>query len=358
MRFYENKSVKKYNTFGVDVRAQYFATLEKEHEIAEVQAFANQKDLPVKYIGSGSNVLFVNDYAGLVVKVGVKGRTVSSENENMISITLGAGEDWHEFVTWAVAKGYEGVENLALIPGTIGGAVVGNIAAYGQNVSDVLESVTVNDAFSGKTHTYSVNECELSYRSSIFKRQRNLVVLSATFKLRKEYETLETAYHERKGRFGGIEEVLQRIAKPPYSMQDIYNAVVDIRTRKLPDPRKEGTVGSIFINPVVTKQQFIELSKKIPELQSYPVENLSYTIKNWEKVMADMVKIPAGRLLDFLGWSGVIKGNVSVSPKHALCVVTNKKASGQEIYEFFQMLQNDVHEKLGVYLETEIDIIK
>lgn len=353
----ENVSLKLYNTFGVDVRARYFARVESVEELTSL--LRNSKKYRNMYIlGGGSNVLFIRNFDGLVVQVSVMGKRVVEETPENVLVYVAAGENWHYLVTWSVENNYEGIENMALIPGTIGGAIVGNIAAYGQNLSDVLVSVEVLDQQQQKVITIPKASCELQYRSSRFKRERNLVVLGATIELRKQYDTLETSYHERKGRFGSIEEELKKFAETPYKMKDVYEAVIRIRKNKLPDPAEQGTVGSYFINPMVTKEKYEELAKKIPELQSYPVEDLRYTQKDWQDIKDSHVKIPAGRLLDELGWRGKWEGHVGISDKHALCVITDKQATGQEIFEFAEKVKKSTFDAYGIELESEIDIVR
>lgn len=349
------KSLKRYNYYGVDVFAdKFFLITDKQQLTKFVGKVSTLDDLLV--LGGGSNLLLTKNVP-LVLFVAITGRTIIEDTEETVLVELGAGEEWHDFVTWAVDHDYEGVENMALIPGTIGGAVVGNIAAYGQNLSDVFVSAEVFDVISGKFSTFTKEECRLQYRDSRFKHERQYIVASARFELKKQYEALETTYHERKGRYGSLEEVLQETAKPPYSIRDVYQAVITIRTRKLPNPAEEGTVGSFFINPTVSKEKFAELSQLVPELQSYPVEDLRYTQKNWQEIQANYVKVPAGRLLDELGWRGKWEGNVGVSAKHALCVISNRNATGKEIFEFTEKMKKTVLDAYGVELESEIRIV-
>jgi UDP-N-acetylmuramate dehydrogenase len=355
MEIQKQYSLKSRNTFGVDVTAGFYAQVSTEEELREVLHASTWEKVYV--LGDGSNVLFTKDFEGLVIGMAIKGRKILDENDKSVLIKLGAGESWHEFVTWAVEQDYEGAENMALIPGTIGGAVAGNIAAYGQNLSDVLETVSVYDRQEEKLKELLKSECELQYRSSIFKRKAELIITAATFRLRKQFDQLETSYHERKGRYGSLEDELKSGGPPPYTMKDVYHAVTRIRRKKLPDPAEEGTVGSFFINPMVTKEKYEELAAKVPELQSYPVEDLRYTRTDWQTINEKYVKIPAGRLLDELGWRGKWEGDVGVSEKHALCVVTNKKATGIEVQKFIEKMKQSVYEKYGIELQSEVDIV-
>lgn len=355
MEVKKNVSLKDLNTFGIDIRANAFIRVTSVEELQ--QLFRKPTYAKTFVLGGGSNVLFTRDFNGLVIQIDCKGREIIEETEKTVTVRIGAGENWHQLVTWAVDNGYEGIENMALIPGTIGGAVVGNIAAYGQNISDVLVSVTIFDMKSRRISVIFKNECELHYRSSIFKRNKNLIVIDATCELRTQFDKLETSYHERKGRYGSLEEELLNKGNPPYTMKDVYDAVIRIRQKKLPNPENEGTVGSFFVNPLITKEKYVELSTKISELQSYPAEDLKYTRANWQDIKENYVKIPAGRLLDELGWRGKWEGNVGVSSKHALCVVTNKRATGDEVLQFVSKMKKSVRDAYGLELESEVDIV-
>jgi len=310
-------------------------------------------------LGDGNNILFRNDYDGLIIKPGLKGKEIINETEEYIDIKLYSGEDWEEFVTWAVNNNYQGIENMALIPSSIGGAVSQNIAAYGQNIMDVVLELDSIDLENGSKKVFSNKECEYRYRDSIFKSKykNRYLIVSATFRLKKIYNELETSYHERASRYGSLENELQAISKPPYTIKDVMNAVISQRNKKLPSITEYGTCGSVFANPIVSKQKYEELSKIIPELQSYPVDKLQYTIKEWSKIEEDSVKIPAGRIIDQLGWLGKWEGNVGVYDKHALCVVTNRKASGEEVYNFLEKIRSNVKDTYDIDLTYEINII-
>jgi UDP-N-acetylmuramate dehydrogenase len=246
-----------------------------------------------------------------------------------------------------------------MIPSSIGGAVSQNIAAYGQNIMDVIESLEAFDLEGRVFKTFTNEECEYEYRSSVFKtKYRNrFIIISAIFKLNKVAEELETSYHERASRYGSLESELQTFAKEPYSIQDVMKAVQNLRTKKLPSIEEYGTCGSVFANPIVTKERYLELAKEIPELQSYPVNKLDYSRKDWFDIDEEYVKIPAGRIIDYLGWLGKWEGNVGVYDKHALCVVTNRKATGKEVFDFLEKIRQNVEDEYAIELEYEINII-
>ncbi len=222
---------------------------------------------------------------------------------------------------------------------------------------DVIESVNTIDLKTGDKKTFNNKECEFTYRSSIFKsKEKNRYLITSTiFKLKKESNDLEISYFERKSRYGSLEDELRSFAKEPYSIQDVMQAVINQRKKKLPSIKEYGTCGSVFENPIVTKEKYVSLSKRISELQSYPVEKLLYK-KDYKEDEKEYVKIPAGRVIDELGWRGKWKGNVGMFEKHALCLVTNRKATGKEIYNFLEEIRKDVKNKYDIDLNYEINI--
>lgn len=355
----KNKSLKKLNQYGVDVKAKYFVKLSNLNDLEELKKSDLLKEKNILILGEGNNILFRDDYDGLVIKPMFKGKEVVKEDDKNVWIKVYSGEDWEEFVKWAVKNNYQGIENLTMIPSSIGGAVSQNIAAYGQNIMDIVESLYTFDLKEKEFRKFSNKECEYEYRSSVFKKRykNKFIITYAIFKLNKIVDELETSYHERTSRYGSLEEELQKFSKEPYSIQDVMKAVQNIRTRKLPSVDEYGTCGSVFANPIVTKDKYFELAEKIPELQSYPVNKLQYTRKDWYDIDEEYVKIPAGRIIDYLGWLGKWEGNVGVYDRHALCVVTNRKAKGKEIYNFLEKIKKDVKEKYDIDLEYEINII-
>lgn len=359
MQVKENVSLKAFNTFSVDVKAKYFVEVESEKEIKEVLSKYSKERILI--LGGGSNTLFLNDIDGLVIKVNLLGKTVVKEDEEFVYIACRSGENWDEFVRWTVDNGYAGLENMVMIPGTVGGAVAQNIAAYGQNITDTFVALKAVEIITGEEKEFTAEECGFQYRSSSFKREwRNkYLITSSLFKLKKNAHTFELNYHERAGRYGSLLGELQTIAKEPYTLKDVEKAVVNQRTKRLPSVEEFGTCGSFFENPVVTMEKYKELSKKIVDLQCYPVQNLSYEIRDWKNYSeGEYVKIPAGRLLDELGWLGKWDGNVGVSEKHALCVVSNKKATGKEILKFIKEMQKSVKDAYGIDLVTEVNILE
>ncbi len=364
MASYELKkdfSLKEYNSFGVDVKARYFAVIDTPDQLTELLSDNRLQNLPQVIIGDATNILFTKDYNGVVIKVNIKDREVISEDDESVILKVGAGEDWHEFIMYAVENSWGGVENMALIPGTVGGACAGNIAAYGQNFCDVFVGLEAIDRESGELVKFDASDFDITYRVPIFRKMEaedRYIITHVMMRLIKDPDSLETSYHERKGRYGSLEDELATFAKEPYTIKDIAQAVINIRERKLPDVEKVGSCGSFFRNPVVTVEKFKQLSEQIDELQSYPVDKLSYDLKDWQKVDdLEYVKIPAGRLLDELGWRGKWIGNAGVDPRHALCVISNKQATGEEILKVANEMKNQVRREYGVELESEVRII-
>lgn len=359
MEIFHNKSLKELNQYGVDVKAKYFVTLNSLEDLDELKDSELLKEDRILILGEGNNILFRGDFDGLVIKPEFKGKKIVKEDDKNVWVKIYSGEDWEKFVEWAVENAYQGIENMTMIPSSIGGAVSQNIAAYGQNIMDVIESLYAFDIKKKEFKEFSNEDCKYEYRSSIFKTdyKNRYIIIYAIFKLNKVAEELETSYHERASRYGSLESELQTFAKEPYSIKDVMKAVQNLRTKKLPSIDEYGTCGSVFANPIVTKDRYFELSGKIPELQSYPIDKLQYTRKDWFDIDEEYVKIPAGRIIDHLGWLGKWEGNVGVYDKHALCVVTNRKAKGDELFDFLEKIRKNVKDEYNIDLEYEINII-
>lgn len=358
----QHENLADHTTMRAIAYANFYAEANSIEDLKKI--FETLKEFPeTKWmvLGGGSNTIFAKDFDGLIIHMNIMGKEVLEETDDHVLIRVGAGGDWHEFVTYAVENHWQGLENMAYIPGTVGAAPVQNVAAYGGNMEDVFESLEALNVETLEVETMKEDRLEFGYRSSAFKTtlKGKYVITSVTFKLNIGQYELETSYHERKNRYGSLEDSLKEVAKEPYDIKDVYNAVINIRKQKLPDPRDIGTVGSFFVNPVVTEEKYQELAQKLPELQSYPVEDLSYKIKDWDNIKDDYVKIPAGRLLDDeLGWRGKWEGNVGVFQNHALCVVTNFKATGKEIKDFTEKMKQSVLDAYGIELESEVNIIE
>ena len=345
--------IKDLNTLRISARANYFVAVTENNQLSEILKLPDYKNLPKLILGGGSNILFTKDFPGLVIKIETQGKVVVHEDQQNVYLKVASGENWHDLVSYTVDHNWGGIENLALIPGTAGASPVQNIAAYGQNLSDTLESVEYLDIKQNQTKTLTASECKLSYRDSVFKHELRdrAIITSITIKLRKNPD-LETSYYSIGGRNDSLIAELEKISQKPYSIKDVFNAVVAIRSRKLLDWKVKPTVGSFFVNPIVSKKTLATLQTEISNLQFYSVDGLEYGNTGNDST----VKIPVGRLLDHLGWKGKTVGNCMVSEKLASILTHNGKATGKEFLEFVELIKADVKAKLGVDLQTEVNI--
>jgi UDP-N-acetylmuramate dehydrogenase len=352
----ENFPLKELNTFGLDVRARYFATIDSDgclEALFDAGIFRERKFL---ILGHGSNVLFSSDYDGLVVRMSLRGKRVVREDPDRVLVEVWGGEDWSELVAYTVDRDWGGIENLAMVPGTVGAAPIQNIACYGQNLVDVFVSLDAVDLATGTLKTFTREECAFSYRESMFKRSagKRYLVTKVRLSLSKNPVT-DTSYHSR---YDSIEDELRAGARPPYTIRDVYRAVCTIRTRKLPDVKEVGSAGSFFKNPVVTREKVGELRKMAPGLQVYPVDQLLYA--QGAKVLVDdatHLKVPAGWLLEEMGWKGRRIGNCGLWPQHALIVVNYGGATPGELLDFVETVREAFSQRYGIRLENEVNVI-
>lgn len=357
MNLQENYSLKADNTFRIDVTAKYFAEIYSNDELLALlqdEKYKNEKKL---VLGDGANLLFTKDYDGLVIKLKLKGINVVEENDQCVILDISAGENWHELVMYAVDKGWGGIENMIYIPGTVGAAAVQNIAAYGQNISDVFESLDAINIESLEKKQFRKPECEFEYRDSRFKTREmgKYIVTNVRLKLSKN-PVLNTSYFETGKSFAknvSLSGELADIENP--SIKDVANAVMNIRKNKLPDIHDVGTAGSFFKNPVVTQENYQELKKRDPDLQCYPTDGLRYSSVD-DLSKESMVKIPAARLLDNLGWKGKRIGQVGTHPTQALAVV-NYGGTGEEVLKFTEEMQKAVKNAYDIELDREVLVI-
>lgn len=332
-----NISLLPYHTFGAKVTADYFTTFSTVDELTSI---VNQKKerLPFLILGGGSNVLFTKNYHGLIIKNEIKGFEVIHENEKEVTLKIGAGENWHETVLKTTEKGWQGIENLALIPGTMGASPIQNIGAYGVEVKDVIESVTFYHLEEKCIKTYQNAECHFGYRNSIFKKELKgkIVVTSVTIKLNKKFD-FNTSY-------GVIEEEIKRQNITRLTPAMLAQIIIKIRESKLPNPSEIGNCGSFFKNPVLLKED----AQKV--IDNYP--NAPHYIVNDNKI-----KIPAGWLIQTAGWKGKSLGNVGTYPKQALVLVNNGGATGEEAWNLALQIQKDVKDQFGITIEPEVNIV-
>lgn len=360
--FREQVNLKDYSTMRIGSTSSLMVEVNSVKDaIKLINITKSFPELKIKVIGDGANTIFVNQFDGLVIKNSIKGRKIVKEDNEHIWITSGAGEDWHELVTYAVENNWAGIENLAFIPGRVGAAPIQNIAAYGQNLDETFYQLEAINLQSGEIQTFNKDQCQFKYRDSIFKNELKdkYLITSVSLCLNKDIKKLETDYHERKGRYGSLEDALKVVAEEPYTIKDVYNAVIYIRKKKLPDPSEIGTCGSFFKNAHVSKEKYLELSEKVEDLQSYPAEQLKYSVKEgeWTQIQDDIVKVPVARLLDELGWKGKWIGNVGISETHALCLVSNGKATSEELFTFIEAVKASMRETYGIELEEEVNVL-
>lgn len=331
------KNLKDLNTFMVPSRAKYFAEFSDKDELFEIlksSEFSQNLDTFL-VLGGGSNILFKSDFEGFILKNNIKGINVIAEDEESVTVKVGAGENWNNFVMWSVEKGLWGLENLVYIPGTVGASPVQNIGAYGTEVSDLIQFVDSVRVHNTEHTIFFKNECEFSYRDSFFKKNKDFIITHVAFKLLKDSRP--------KISYGKISELLeQKNIKNPSSF-DMANIVKEIRQSKLPEVGELGMAGSFFKNPVVSENLFKELLVKFPEIVFFDVPGGK--------------KIPAGWLLEKAGYKNYQKGNVGNYKKHALIVTHNGKGNGQEVFAHVQDIILKIKNIFNIDLEPEVNII-
>ncbi len=337
IRFSENYSLKPHNTFGIEARAKYFFEFT---DVDDLSVFLNSnesiKDEKILIIGEGSNILFMNDFDGLVIHPNLPGIQVVKEDRQNIWLEVGAGEVWDEFVQYSVDDQLGGIENLSLIPGSVGAAPVQNIGAYGQEVGNVVEKVKGFDLSNNMLIEFSAEQCGFGYRSSIFKSKlkNSFIITSVVFRLEKFPEFVLN--------YGQVEEKVKE--KGEVNLHSVREAVIEIRESKLPDVKDLGNAGSFFKNP--------ELDIKIAEMLKTQYENIPiYPTK------PGLAKLAAGWLIEKAGWKGVREGDVGVHEKQALVLVNYSNSTGQQIYDFSEKIKQSVFEKFGVELEREVNCV-
>ena len=361
MKLLSDISLRDKNTLRLDVNAKYFAEVISSEGLQELMQSHEYKNSEHLVVGDGANILFTKDYEGLVIKMGIRGINKVDEYSNKVVVEANAGENWHNLVTYAVENNWGGIENLAYIPGTVGAAPVQNIAAYGQNLTDTFISLSAVNLDTGEKKTFTKEECQFSYRESIFKQELgDKYIITQVRLLLNKNPDLNTSYFETGSTYtknASLKAELEAIKGPPYSIKDIYHAVINIRTKKLPDFKKIGTAGSFFKNPMVTWQRYQELRDSDPDLQWYPPDNLLYTNDESAMKSNDLVKIPAGRLVDNLGWKGKRLGDVGVYPFQALNIVNYGNATPIEVLDMVNRIHAHVLNKYDINLEPEVRII-
>jgi UDP-N-acetylmuramate dehydrogenase len=332
-----NISLKQYNTFGIDVKAKHFVSVKS---VEELKSVLNLEAFPEKFIlGGGSNMLLTKDVDVLVIHLDLKNIEIISKNEDTVIVKVATGENWHDFVLWCLEHNFGGIENLSLIPGNVGATPIQNIGAYGVELKDVFVSCEALHINTQKVRIFTKEECKFEYRNSIFKQdlKGKYVILNITLELTNKNHKINTSY-------GAITEELKKMKVESPSIQDVSNAVITIRESKLPNPKVIGNSGSFFKNPIISKSHFNTLKINFPELPSYSVSE-------------ENIKIPAGWLIEHLGFKGKRFGNYGVHNKQALVLVNYDDAKGEDIFKLSQLIQSTVKRIFDINLELEVNII-
>lgn len=336
----ENYSLAQLNTFGIPCIAQQFAEIQHTSDLTKVLQAAGFPE-KVLLLGGGSNVLLPDHFPGLVIHNRVKGMEVIAQEGYEVVISAGSGVNWHELVLWTIRQGFSGIENMALIPGTVGAAPIQNIGAYGIELQDVFESLTVVDMRSGASQEFSAEDCHFGYRDSIFKKKS----VAGKFYLSKIKLRIKHSNHQVNTSYGALQSQLAQWKIESPTAADVAAAVISIRRSKLPDWRQYGNAGSFFKNPVISMSEWNNLKQSYPDAPHYPVGEQE-------------IKVPAGWLIDQAGWKGKSIGKVGCYKNQALVIVNHGGASGQEIYDFSTQVAESVKEKFGVELEREVRLIE
>jgi len=337
MQIQHDVSLQSFNTFGIAAQATAFA---KASSVDELRAILreNNGQRPVFILGGGSNILLTQDVPFLVIKNDIKGIEIIGETATKAILAVGGGENWHEFVRWALRQNLGGIENLSLIPGTVGAAPIQNIGAYGVELQDVFVKLEAVELATGELHTFRKADCQFGYRNSIFKNEYKgkFCITRVVFELSKQHH-INTSY-------GALRQTLadRNISEP--TIQDVSDAVISIRQSKLPDPAELGNSGSFFKNPEIPRSQFEQLQQQFPKIVHYDLPN-------------DMVKVPAGWLIEQCGWKGKRIGNTGAHKNQALVLVNYGGATGEEVWQLARRIMRSVEEKFGIRLTPEVNVI-
>lgn len=333
MELQQNVSLLAFNTFGIDVPAAYYTELHKEEDVAALAALRR----PLHVLGGGSNVLLTGPVKGVVVRNRLKGISLLREDDSNVWLRVAAGEIWHELVLHTISHGWGGLENLALIPGTVGAAPIQNIGAYGVEAKETIESVSYFDLEEERMVTIENEACQFGYRDSVFKHtlKGRVLITSVVFKLSK-HPFFNTSY-------GAIEEELHKMGVDTPSVNAVAQAVINIRSSKLPDPAKVGNAGSFFKNPTISRSEYNNLLAAYPGMPHF-------------KVSEELVKVPAAWLIEQCGWKGHRRGDAGVHDRQALVLVNLGTATGAELWHLSGEIVSSVQERFSIVLEREVQV--
>lgn len=338
MNIEENYNLKALNTFGINADAKLYTGVASVADLKELNHYLRASKVPYLILGGGSNILFTKDFDGLIIKINLRGIEPINEDTDHIYIKAMAGENWDEFVGYCVSMNYGGLENLSLIPGSVGASPVQNIGAYGVELKDVFHKLEFYDLSSGEIRTLKSDTCRFGYRNSIFKNElkKKGIILSVTFRLSKK-PVPHTDY-------GSIKDELALMKINDPGIQDIRNAVINIRRSKLPDPVEIGNAGSFFKNPTVDADFHSNLKRRFTQLVSYKQTDGTF-------------KLAAGWLIEQCGWKGKRIGDAGVHEKQALVMVNYGNAKGNEIIHLAEKVRESVFAMFGVRLDFEVNIV-
>jgi UDP-N-acetylmuramate dehydrogenase len=337
LQIQRNVSLKNFNTFGVEANAAYFVEINHKDELAELFLDPQWKEMKTLVLGGGSNLLLVNDFDGLVIRINIRG-IEHRINHNEVFIEAGAGEVWNDLVNFCVTRGYAGIENLSLIPGSVGASPVQNIGAYGVELQDVFFSCCAFEIATGQFKTFTKANCKFGYRESIFKSEVKDQYIIVSIKLQ-----LSLIPHFNLN-YGAIEQELANRGITSPTIKDVSQVVSHIRVSKLPDPSTIGNAGSFFKNPVIDAKAFEIIHSKFPEIVNYPAGNHE-------------VKLAAGWLIEQCGWKGKVVGHTGTWKNQSLVLVNHGGATGLEVYTLSSQIIDSVYTKFGVMLQREVNII-
>lgn len=338
MNILSNVSLKSYNTFGIDAYGKYFTEVKSVDDFLNLQMDKIYQTTERLIIGGGSNILLTQDVPGLVIKNSLKGIEIVKEEGDEVYVKCSSGEVWHQFVMWCIDKGFGGLENLSLIPGCTGASPMQNIGAYGVEIKDCFYELEAIHTQTGELLKFNASDCEFGYRESVFKRKYKgqFMIVSVTFRLSKQPQ-----FHVE---YGAIKQELENMKVQNLSIKVISQAVINIRSSKLPDPRQLGNAGSFFKNPEVNALTYQRVKSEFPDVVAYPLENGQY-------------KLAAGWLIEQSGLKGYKTAHAGVHQLQALVLVNYGGATGKEIYDLSTHVLETVRQKFGVELEREVNII-
>ena len=331
----KNISLKKYNSFNIDVNAKEFVEVNSKDELIEIAK--RTKDKNALYLGGGSNILFTRDFDGIVIHLNIKGVQFEKTNSDETVVQANAGENWNNFVEFCIKNNLGGIENLSMIPGNVGSAPVQNIGAYGVELKDVFLTCEVFNKNDFSIKTYNLEDCKFEYRNSIFKENKNLIILSVRLKLKNKNHKINSSY-------GGINDELKKLKISKPTIKDISNVVCSIRKRKLPDPKKIGNAGSFFKNPVVKEDKLEWIKKYFNDVPSYKLDDKNY-------------KIPAAWLIESAGLKGKELDGFGIHKTQPLVLVNYGGAKGDDIYKLSLSIKEIIFKIFKIELETEVNII-